>query len=323
MSGSAVNKAADGSGDAASDTPARGTFRARRAVVVGVCVVLMMLVVAFLADMATAARGEYRMSRSLLASPRITYDPEVTLGGFPYVTHASRGEFSGATITARGVAVDGCRIRRGCTAELGARLGTLTVPNGWNIGPSEAIHTASVAAYTRLDSVNLGRFLDILDLTVNTPAPEGKAGGGGPQDGLLHRSSGVLLTGTVALPPSAHPLPSTGSETTPVPADTPSASEYRGRRAKVSVSVDLSIRAGRLHLEATGFYTGPEEHESAPELDGDENAALRAAVLDRFTTTLPRLPLPWGIIPTGAHSEGSDVLLVADTGPRQLRPRDF
>ena len=323
MSRSAVNKAADGGGAAASGSHEHGTFRARRALIVGVCVVVVLLVVAFLADLGAAARGEYRLSRSLQASPQITFDPEVTLSGFPYVSHAARGEFSGATITARGVAVAGCHIRRGCTAELGARLGTLSVPDGWSIGPSDTMHAESVDAYTRLDSVNLGRFLGILDLTVNTPAPEGKAGGGGPQDGLLHRSSGVLLTGTVALPPSDSPLPSAGGETTPVPADTPSASEYRGRKAKVSVSVDLSIRDGRLHLQATDFYDGPEEHESAPELDGPDNAALRAQVLQRFSTTLPPLPLPWGIPATGAHSEGSDVLLVADTGPRDLRPSGF
>ena len=133
----------------------------------------------------------------------------------------------------------------------------------------------------------------------------------------------MLLTGTVALPPSDSPLPSAGGETTPVPADTPSASEYRGRKAKVSVSVDLSIRDGRLHLQATDFYDGPEEHESAPELDGPDNAALRAQVLQRFSTTLPLLPLPWGITATGAHSEGSDVLLVADTGPQNYTDDGF
>ncbi|GAC48065.1 LmeA family phospholipid-binding protein [Gordonia aichiensis] len=323
MSRSAVNKAADGDGDAATGHHRHGTLRARRTLIVGACAVVVLLVGAFLADLAVAARGEYRLSRSLQVSPKITYDPEVTLGGVPYVVHASRDEFSGATITARGVAVAGCAIRGGCTAELGARLGTLRVPDGWNIGPSDVMATESVDAYTRLDSVNLGRFLGILDLTVNTPAPEDKAGGGGPQDGLLHRSSGVLLTGTVAVPPSTHPVPSTGSQTTPVPADTPSASEYRGRKAKVSVSVDLTVHDGRLHLQATGFYDGPEEHETSSELDGPGNAGLRTEVLHRFSTTLPPLPLPWGLTPTGAHSEGSDILLVADTGPRELRPRDF
>ena len=90
MSGSAVNKAADGGGATASGSHERGTFRARRALIVGVCVVVVVLVGAFLADLGAAARGEYRLSRSLQASPQITFDPEVTLSGFPYVTRVSR-----------------------------------------------------------------------------------------------------------------------------------------------------------------------------------------------------------------------------------------
>ncbi|GAA1481258.1 mannan chain length control protein LmeA [Gordonia sinesedis] len=295
----------------------------RRTLLVTLAAILAAAAVTVVADAAAATRGEYRLSRSLVASPRISADPEVTLAGFPYLQRAASGSFSGVVVTARDVGVDGCRIAS-CRAELGATLGSTTVPDGWSIGPDDTLRTRSVNAYTRLDSVNLGRFLGILDLTVNTPAPEDKAGGGGPQDGLLRRSSGVLLTGTVALPPSSAPPESESApQGRPIPAKTPSAAAYRGRSAKVSVSVDLSVRDGRLHLQATGFYTGPEEHVTADALAGDENADLRRQVLDRFSTTLPWLPLPWDLPATGAQSEGSDVLLLAESGPRDLRPDRF
>lgn len=295
----------------------------RRTLIVALAGALVVAVAGFVADSVAAARGEYRLSQSLRTSPRVTFDPEVTLSGIPYLARAAEGSFSGVVITARGVAVDGCRIGS-CRAELGATLGATTVPDGWSIGPDDVLATRSVSAYTRLDSVNLGRFLGILDLTVNTPAPEDAAGGGGPQDGLLRRTSGVVLTGTVALPPSSAPPDAEAApDGRPIPAKVPSASAYPGRTAKVSVSVDVSVRDGRLRLAATGFYTGPEEHVTADALAGDENAGLRREVLDRFTATLPPLPLPWGLAATGAHSEGSDVLLVADTGPRDLRPGRF
>ena len=267
-------------------------------------------VVALGVDVGLAIRGEYQLSRSLRSSPQVTFDPEVTLSGFPYIAHASSARFAGAVITARGVDVDGCPDAR-CRAELGATLGEFSVPDGWSIGPDDPIRAASIKAYARLDSVNLGRMLGIIDLTVNTPAPSDKAGGGGPQDGLLRRTTGVLLTGTVALPD--------GDAAQQVHSDLPpSASAYPGPKVKVSVNVDLSVVDGRLHLQATGFYTGPEEH-----VDSDVPAGQRAAVLAAFTRTLPVLPLPWQISPQRAYSEGSDVLIAGTSGPREVRPDRF
>lgn len=267
---------------------------------------LVVAVFALLADTLVAMRTEHSFSRSLVSSPRVIYDPEVTLAGFPFVRHAASGEFSGAVITARGVRVD-CPPPGGCHAELGATLGMSSVPDGFDIDPSDLVHTSSIEAYTRLDSVNLGRFLGIADLSVNTPAPEHKAGAGGPGDGLLQRTNGVLLTGTVPLPPL--------DTATPYP---PSASEYPGPSVKVSVVVDLSVSDGRLHLTATDFYRGPEEHVEA-EVPDD----LRGYVLTQFTTTLPRLPMPWGITGRAAHSEGSDVVVTGARGDAEVRPDEF
>ena len=307
MSGIAVNKAADGVAEPSGDPPATPRHRIRRAAVIGVVVLVVAGVVAALVDAGLAAVGEYRFSQSLRASAQVSYDPEVTLGGFPYVTHASSGTFSGAVITARGVDVDGCPTQVRCRAEMGATFAGFTAPDGWRIGPTDTLAVSSMDVYTRLDSVNLGRMLGIIDLTVNTPAPADKAGGGGPQDGLLRRTTGVLMSGTVALPGGTGPYD-----------EPPSASRYPGPKAKVSVNVDVSVVDGRLHLRATDFYTGPEQH-----VDTDVPESARAAVLAAFTRTLPLLPLPWQIAPTRAFSEGSDVLIAGTSGPRDVRPDGF
>ncbi|MEE3849410.1 DUF2993 domain-containing protein [Gordonia sp. LSe1-13] len=300
---SAVNKAPEERRQHASDRTHR---RARRWVGVGVLGLVVAIGVALLADTVVAMRAEHSFSRALLASPRLTFDPEVTISGFPFVGHARTGEFTGVVITARGVGVP-CPSAGGCRAEMGATLGATTVPDGFRIEESDIVHTSSVDGYVRLDSVNLGRMLGITDLTVNTPAPTDRAGAGGPGDGLLRRSSGVLLTGTVPLSP---PPPDSD-----VP---PSASAYPGPAVRVSVVVDLSVVDGRMHIEATDFYRGPEEHVEADVADDQ-----RDQVLSQFTATLPPLPMPWGTAPTQAHSEGSDVVLAGDSGSRDLRPADF
>lgn len=305
MSQYAVHEETGNGSDGPSATTRNASRRGRRTLVVTFVAVLVVGLGALVTDTVAGMRTESAISRALLASPRIVYMPEVTVGGFPVLAHRS-GTFPSATITARGVPVGcpplaGTGRDRDCRIELGATLDNAHIPRP--IDPTIAIHADTVAAYLRLDSVNLGRFLRIVDLTVNTPAPPDKAGGGGPGDGLLRRTSGVVLTGTVALPPVAddsHP---------------PSASAHRGPKVRVSVTVDLTVSDGALRISATGFYRGPQQHS-----DADVPDEYRDQVLSRFSATLPALRLPWGIAPTTAHSEGSDVLLAGESRASALRP---
>ena len=50
---------------------------------------------------------------------------------------------------------------------------------------------------------------------------------------------------------------------------------------------------------------------------------MRTAVLDRFSTVLPTIPLPWGLVPQRAASLGGDIRLLADTGPTDLVLDEF
>ena len=54
-------------------------------------------------DTLRAARSEHELATALTTSPRVTFEPEVTLGGFPFAKYADRDEFPGLVITARGV----------------------------------------------------------------------------------------------------------------------------------------------------------------------------------------------------------------------------
>jgi len=271
-------------------------------------------------DTLRGARSEQGLARALLASPRIAYEPEVTLAGFPFSRYAARGDFPGLVITARGVAIDAppalhgvpqtCATTR-CHTELGVRASSVRTDSdrGWH--GNTPISLTGVEAYAKLDSVNLGRMLDITDLTINTPAPPDRAGGGGPGDGLLERTSGVLLTGTVSLPPR-YPSPRTDGRFPP------SAHGFVGTRAKVSVTVDVSVVDGELVIVATGFYPGPEEH-----ADDDVPADLQRAVLDRFSARVPYPRLPWGVRPTKANSAGSDILVSGKVGSMTVAPDRF
>ncbi|MFT3899124.1 MAG: DUF2993 domain-containing protein [Gordonia sp. (in: high G+C Gram-positive bacteria)] len=275
-------------------------------------------------DTVRAGRSEHRLATALETSPRVASEPEVTLGGFPYFRHAQDGRFPGLTITARGIRAAGPPDLRGvpttcdttpCWAELGVRADEVRGLADWR--SRAPLTMRRVTASAKLDSVNLGRMLDITDLSVNTPAPADRAGGGGPGDGLLERSSGVLLTGTVTVPPM-RPNPRTDGLYPPSAKDRFIVKPDTGQPVRVSVVVDLSVVDGQLNIAATDFYRGPEEHAR-----GEVPPEIRQAVLQRFSGRVPYPRLPWGVVPTIANSAGSDVLISGKAAVLTATPDQF
>lgn len=289
-------------------TRIRGAARLRRGLAWTVVVLVALLVTASVADLVTASRAEHRMARALMSAPTISYEPEVVYTGWPFLPKAGAGAFERMDVSARGVRIDGCGERGACTATLDARLLDAQVGDVWEVTGSSSIRFSSMVAETRLDSVNLGRLMNIIDLYLNTPAPEGKVGAGGPGDGLLERTTGIMLSGTVPLPGS----PDTDGRFPP------SASEYRHPKVKVSVSARVDVVDGRVRITALKLYDGPEEHFS-----DDVPAEFRSHVLKLFSTTLPRLPMAWNTAPTSALSRGSDLILIGDAPAGTVRPHAF
>lgn len=292
----------------ASSSRIPGTGRARRTVAWTVVVLVSALVIAAVGDLFAASRAEHRLARALLAAPTLTYEPNVMFSGFPFLPSASSGEFSLVHISAGGAAVDGCGDRGRCTATLDAELHDAVLGDVWKLTDSTPLTFARLTAQTRVDSVNLGRLMNIVDLYLNTPAAEGEVGGGSPGGPLAERTSGLLLSGTV-------PLPGSPARDGKYP---PSAVEYRFPKVKVSVSARVDVVDGRVRIEATDFYTGPEEHFTA-----DVPAEFRSHVLKFFSATLPILPLAWDTAPTRAFSRGSDLILFGERPAGTVEPRGF
>ncbi|GAA2054402.1 LmeA family phospholipid-binding protein [Williamsia deligens] len=264
--------------------------RLRTAVWVPIVVVLLVAAGALGTDTAIAINAERSLARAFMhptnGNRGLPFEPEVTISGFPAFRSVADGRYSSIGITARAVpvyAAGSCRVADPCHADLRTRLGDVRVDRASISDPfpqgAVFMEVGAATASTTLDSVAMGRLLEIDDLTVNTPAPEGKAGGGGPQDGLLSRTSGVLLTGSVSPGPQRP-------------------------KQKVSVTVDLSVVDGALRLTATGFYDGPEEHSATTVAEKD-----RRAVLDQFSATIANLPMAWGATATSARSSGSDIMI--------------
>lgn len=259
--------------------------------------VLITLMVATIADFASAAYAEYRYSTALREASDLEFDPEITISGFPFLDQAAGDTYDQIGITARGADLgDG---RRG---DLRSKLSDVRRAGGeWVIGQNTELTADKATASLKIDSVNLGRFLGIVDLTVTTPAPEDKAGGGGPGDGILSTSNGVILTGTVNVIDPGNSGHSSGQ-----------------RREKVSVAVDLSVRGGALRIDARNLYSGPADH-----VESDVPSGAEPMVLAQFTKTLPVLPLPWSMPAVKAASQGSDVVLDGEPRPLVVTARDF
>lgn len=257
----------------------------RKLIVAAIALVTSVAVLAVVADFTAGIVAEYRFSRSLRSAADLRSDPEITISGFPFTTHAARGRYSEIGITARNALVG-----EGRQIDLRSRISSVRTPT-WLIDANTPFHADAVDSSIKIDSVNLGRFLHIVDLTVTTPADKNDAGGGGPQDGLLSKSTGILLTGSVQLD---------------------------DKKQKVSVLADLSVVDGALSVRATGRYSGPEDHVSTHIADAD-----LPGVLAQFSATLPPLRMPWGVAPTVAQTQGSDVVLEGTGGARELRLTDF
>lgn len=285
-----------------------GPARVRRVLAWTVTGVVLLLVVAVVADLTTASRAEHRLARALATSPSLTYQPEVMFSGFPFLTAAADGEFAQVQISARGAPIPGCADRGECTADLAAGLHDAVLGDVWQLTGSSPLRFSRMTAETRVDSVNLGRLMNIVDLYINTPAPEGKVGAGGPGDGLLERTDGIVLSGTVPLPGS--PASEDGYP--------PSAAHYSHPKVKVSVSVRVDVVDGRVRIEATDFYRGPEEH-----FADDVPAEFRSHVLKLFSATLPELPLAWDTPATSALSRGSDLILTGEQPGGTVTPRTY
>ena len=261
-----------------------------RALVIGVAVTVVALGGgAVAADFGTAIYAEYRLARTVRTEAKLGFDPWVGILGFPFIPQAMRHHYD--EIELRAAAVERPIIGH---ATLEATFHSVDLADAsWLVRPNAPLRVGKLEGRIIIDSVHLGRFMQITDLTVESPPKDTNDATGGTTESGISSNVGLIFTGT---PKAA------------------------GFGKKVSVSVDLAMAGpGKttLVVKATGITT--RAGTAKQEVPDDK---LRA-VLDAFSTSLPDQRLPFGIAPTREGARGSDVIIEGITEGLTVRLAQF
>jgi hypothetical protein len=227
------------------------------------------------ADFSGAIYAEYRLARSVRAAANLSFDPWVSILGFPFITQATHRHYNEIEIKASGVdhAVVG-------KVGLEATLHSVDLADAsWLIGPDAKLPVGELESRIIVDSTHVGRFIGIPDLLVEAPSRETNDATGGTTESGISSNKGLVFTGT---PKKA------------------------GYDKKVSIAVDLSIAGPdqtTLFFTATGVLTG------AGTADQQVPEDKLPAVLAAFSTSLPGQKLPFGVRPTSEGARGSDIII--------------
>ncbi len=252
---------------------------AMRKVLVGAIAVLLAVVIVLVGaagvDFGTTIYAEYRLARTVRQAAQLGFDPFVAIIGFPVIPQAMKGHYNEVEIKAG--AVDRPVIGK---ATLEATMHSIDlIDASWLIQPGDKLRVGKLESRIIIDSMHLGRYLNIRDLMVEAPPQETNDATGGTTESGISGSHGLVFTGT---PTSAH------------------------FDKRVSVSVDVSIAGDdktTLVFTPTGVLTGPD---TADQKVPDDK---RDAVLAAFAGKLPDQRLPFGLAPTSQGARGSDVII--------------
>jgi hypothetical protein len=192
--------------------------RVRKLLIGSIATVTAVAVGAVGADFGAAIYAEYHLARSVRTATNLTFDPWVSILGFPFVTQATRDHYNEVEIRASGVdhPVVG---KVGLEATLHSIDLTQT---SWLIGPDAKLPVGELESRIIIDSTHVGRFMGIPDLLVEAPTRESNDATGGTTESGISSNRGLVFTGT------------------------PKKADYN---KKVSIAVELSA--------ATGVLTGP------------------------------------------------------------------
>jgi LmeA-like phospholipid-binding len=253
----------------------RQNVQVRKLVIGLVAVVTSLVMTAVCADFGAAIYAEYRWSRTVRTANDLTFDPWVSILGFPFFTQARKHRYREVEIRAGGV--DHPVVGK---ASLEATFhGVDLTDTSWLVGQDAKLRIRELESRIIVDSTHFGRFMGIKDLLVEAPPRETNNATGGTTESGISNNHGLVFTGT---PESA------------------------GMDEKVSVSVDLSVAGAEsrtLVFTATGVLTG------AGTADREVPDDKKAAVLKSFTGSMPGMTLPFGIAPTSEGARGSDIII--------------
>lgn len=244
-------------------------------VTAGAIAVAVVVLAAIGVDFATSIYAEYRLSTSVRKAAHLGSDPFVAILAFPFIPQAIRDHYNQLEIKAN--AVDHAMVGE-ATLEATMHSVDLTYAS-WLIRPDAKLPVGKLESRIIIDSLHLGRYLNMTDLMVEAPPQETNDATGGTTESGISGSHGLVFSGT------------------------PKSANFDHR---VSVSVDLSVASddpATLVFTPTGILTGPDTaNQSVP-------ADKRDAVLRTFSARLPDQRLPFGVSPTTEGARGSDVII--------------
>lgn len=248
-----------------------------------------LIVAAVGADFGTSVYAEYQLSRTVRAAANLESDPFVAILAFPFLPQAARHHYNELEIKANGVEHPMVG-----AAMLEATMHSVDLPaTSWQIAPTATLTIGELESRIIIDSVHLGRYMQVHDLMVEAPREETNNSTGGTTESGISGSHGLVFTGT---PKSA------------------------GFGKRVSVAVDLSFDDDdrtTLVVTPTEILTGPD---TADQPVPDDK---RDAVLNAFRSRLPEQKLPFGVAPTTQGARGSDVIIEGITGPATVTLDEF
>lgn len=249
--------------------------RVRKLLIGAIATITAVVVGAVGADFGAAIYAEYHLARSVRTAANLSFDPWVSILGFPFIAQATRDRFNEIEIKASGV--DHPVVGK---VGLEATLHSVDVTDAsWLIPPGATLPVSELESRILVDSTHVGRFMGIPDLLVEAPSRETNDATGGTTESGISSNRGLVFTGT------------------------PKKADYD---KKVSIAVDLSIAGPdqtTLVFTATGVLTG------AGTADQRIPEEKLPAVLAAFSTSMGGQKLPFGVRPTSEGARGSDIII--------------
>jgi hypothetical protein len=136
----------------------------KKPVKVTVITLLVLVGVLVAADYGLAAAAEYQVSKKMRTELNLASDPAVDIHGFPFITQALSGDYKDISISAVGVPVnDSLR-----DLEIDADLHDVRVKLGDLLsGNVSSVRVDEVDGQVKVKASDIGRLLDLPDLTIN------------------------------------------------------------------------------------------------------------------------------------------------------------
>lgn len=236
-------------------------------------VVLLALLVA--ADFGAAAIAERQVSKELRGQLNLAENPDVRIHGFPFLTQVAAGDYRNVDISADGVKADPLQ-HLGVAGTLHhARVDTQELING----DADTLDVDRVNGRVRLRASDVGRIIDVPDLSMNPISRADLAeASGGSDDAAAANVTGVRLDGTMNI---------------------------AGTENKVHVLAALVLQDdGKVRVEPRDFRL---QNDIVPNLQLPD--MFKGVMREQFATTLDPGTLPFSVTPTALRAEPGSLIV--------------